>query len=161
MGVGQRLRAVDRGARDQRRVLAEERHERERVVGLVGDAEREHGAVRGERGDRGLQRPGVVADGLDHDVGLGVLGPRGRVVAHDLVDAERGRHVGAVDAVDAGHPRRAARLHRVAEEQADRSLPDHRHALARDVGDAVELVQHRAQRLHDGRLDVGERRRSA
>ena len=82
--------------------------------------------------------------------------PRGGVLAHDLVDPERGRRVGAVDAIDARHPRRAAGLERVTEEQPDRALPDHRDARAGDVAEAVELVQHGAQRLHDGRLDVRE-----
>ena len=43
----------------------------------------------------------------------------------------------------------------MAEEQADRSLTDHRHPPTRDVY-AIELVQHRTQRLHDRRLDVAE-----
>ena len=86
---------------------------------------------------------------------LGLLRPRGRVLPDHLVDAEGGRAVAAIHAVDTGHVRRTARLARVAEQQPDRPLADHRDPLAGDV-DPVELVQHRAQRLHDRRLDVGQ-----
>ncbi len=147
---GQSVPAVGGDAGDQRRVLAEEPRERERVVAFVRHAECEHDSARRDRLDGGLERARLMADRLDHDLRAIVaerLRPLGGVAPHDIVDPEV--QTAPIDPIHTGHAR-PARLQGVAEQDPDRSLAEDGDVPAGDVRQPIERVQHSAQRLNHG-----------
>ena len=133
-------------------------------MALVGHAEREHGAARPTACDRVVERAGLVADRLDHDVGAVVVEPRAPSARRcptphsstPNVGRDVRRSIGSTPVTCAAPRGLSAWLN----SRPIEPWPITATRAARDVAEPVERVEDRAQRLDHGRSTAAARRRS-